>query len=372
MPSALAGQSITNPTLSSPPIPETRTGAPDTPVRRKNPQIAELKAIFPDYDEAILQSVLESCDGNQDRAIDLLLGMSDPNFKPAAENQVQQRTMTQEELDEQLARRLMLEEQEQAQELWQQQQQQQQQQRRPQLQTRQQQQQQQQQPNAAGGNDTLSEVQEHFNRIAASGKKTFGAFMEKVKAKIQEFDKPESDASGSGVQPTWGNTNSTTPHDSNAATRSPPPRTDYQPYRGGHATGGDYNTSTAMPQPAAYYDPNHSPQPQSAPLQFPSPNVDAKKSTQPTAVEGYDVTPIASQPIAAPSSAAQSSSATVAASPPPRGPSPGNPIDGGKLGLLPKRPISLVRDQPQTQNQHAQRHNTDDDDLEYAESPFDK
>lgn len=99
----------------------------------------------------------------------------------------------------------MLEEQEQAQELWQQQQQQQQQ-RRPQLQTRQQQQQQQQQPNAAGGNDTLSEVQEHFNRIAAcesqcntkgseethyviAGKKTFGAFMEKVKAKIQEFDK---------------------------------------------------------------------------------------------------------------------------------------------------------------------------------------
>lgn len=131
-------------------------------------------------------------------------------------------------------------------------------------------------------------------RFKSSTSKLFIALLIFV---CSSLSRPESDASGSGVQPTWGNTNSTTPHDSNAATRSPPPRTDYQPYRGGHAAGGDYNTSTAMPQPAAYYDPNHSPQPQSAPLPFPSPNVDAKKSTQPTAVEGYDVTPIASQPI---------------------------------------------------------------------------
>jgi hypothetical protein len=47
-------------------------------------------------------------------------------------------------------------------------------------------------------------------------------------------------------------------------------------------------------------------------------------------------------------------------------------IGSGKLGLLPKRPISLVRDQPLNQNQRAQRHDTEDDDLEYAESPFDK
>jgi hypothetical protein len=37
--------------------------------------------------------VLESCDGNQDRAIDLLLGMNDPNFKAPAETQVQQHVM---------------------------------------------------------------------------------------------------------------------------------------------------------------------------------------------------------------------------------------------------------------------------------------
>jgi hypothetical protein len=101
----------------------------------------------------------------------------------------------------------MIEEQ-QAQDLWQQQQYQQQ--RRPQSRTRQQQQQQQQQqPNASpplGGNDTMGDIQEHFSRIAAcksqcrskevkeahyivAGKKTFGAFMDKVKAKIQEFDK---------------------------------------------------------------------------------------------------------------------------------------------------------------------------------------
>jgi len=64
-----------------------------------DPRIVALRAMFPDYDDLVLcvstlhgraapyligvdrQSVLDSVGGNQDRAIDTLLGMSDPNYK---------------------------------------------------------------------------------------------------------------------------------------------------------------------------------------------------------------------------------------------------------------------------------------------------
>jgi hypothetical protein len=39
------------------------------------------------------QSVLESVDGDQDRAVDVLLGMSDPNFKSESPPAVQQPQM---------------------------------------------------------------------------------------------------------------------------------------------------------------------------------------------------------------------------------------------------------------------------------------
>ena len=63
-------------------------------------------------------SVLQSVDGNQERAADILLGMSDPEYNSQSHNAEpvpQQREMTQEELDEQFARRLVFEEQQQAQ-----------------------------------------------------------------------------------------------------------------------------------------------------------------------------------------------------------------------------------------------------------------
>ncbi|KAG5715347.1 hypothetical protein E4T56_gene17101, partial [Termitomyces sp. T112] len=47
----------------------------------KDPRIASLHALFPDYDDLILYSVLDSVNGDQDRAIDALLGMSDPEYK---------------------------------------------------------------------------------------------------------------------------------------------------------------------------------------------------------------------------------------------------------------------------------------------------
>lgn len=50
----------------------------------------------------------------------------------------------------------------------------------------------------------------------------------------------------------------------------------------------------------------------------------------------------------------------------------GLPWNSGKLGLLPKRPISLVREPPQAKPQQIQRRDSDDDDLEYAENPFEE
>ncbi|KXN90972.1 hypothetical protein AN958_03039 [Leucoagaricus sp. SymC.cos] len=366
-PSALAGQ----PTTSSPsPAPEPRPTNTVTTTQNepRDPQVASLKVIFPDFDDTILQTILESVDGDQDRAVDVLLGMSDPNFKSEAPPPVQQPQMTQEELDEQLARRLMLEEQEQAQQ-WRPQ-------HRPHRRSpRTQGQQQQPQPHpqqttspAAGGRDTMVEFQEQLNKYAEIGKRNFGALVSKVRAKIQEFEKPDSGGSGPEAQPTWSNTGGPSYYDPNATSQSPPPRTNYQRYHGHNATGAQSPppttpTNTAISQPAAFYDPNPSPQPMSPPTQ------------SSISVQGYEVEPIPSSTPGsnATSQTAQSTTAgnDFSATVPPRGPSPANPIDGGKLGLLPKRPISLIRDPPQAQPQ-AQRHNSDDNDLEYAENPFDE
>ncbi|KAF5351747.1 hypothetical protein D9756_007631 [Leucocoprinus leucothites] len=386
-PSPLTDQSMTNNnTRLSPSLtPEARpTETVMTQNEPRDPQVAALKAIFPDYDEAILQSVLESVNGSQDRAIDLLLGMSDPNFKSDTPPVVQQPQMTQEDLDEQLARRLMLEEQQQAQQ-WQQRQ-------RPhrrssRMQGQQQQQPQQPGPTPVGDKDTMTEIQEQFSKYAEIGRKNFGALVSKVKSKIQEFDKPDAGGSGSGVQPTWSGSGGTSYHDPNATSQMPPPRTNYQAYQGHHAATGIPAplTNTVISQPAAFYDPNPSSQPTSPQTQPTSPSFPERKTMQPSVSnEGYAVEPIpsstgdalasisastTSQP-AQPATTNATSGGNFSASVPPRGPSPANPIDGGKLGLLPKRPISLIRDPPQTQQQ-AHRHDSDEDALEYAENPFD-
>lgn len=94
------------PASSTPPVDAT-SNAPtgDAPVPQRprespvDPRVVALRAMFPDYDDLILcvldyrgssvviklnvnrQSVLESVGGNQDRAIDVLLGMSDPDYR---------------------------------------------------------------------------------------------------------------------------------------------------------------------------------------------------------------------------------------------------------------------------------------------------
>ncbi|KAG6829697.1 hypothetical protein H0H87_010499 [Tephrocybe sp. NHM501043] len=98
------------------------------------------------------------------------------------------------------------------------------------------------------------------------------------------------------------------------------------------------HTNTPAQQPA-YYDPN----PAEAP---------------PVTLGGYDT-----EPINGPNDTTTTTTTTA------RGGLTSPPIDGGKLGLLPKRPVTLL--QPtQVQRQHSQ--DDSDDGLEYAESPFEE
>ena len=49
-----------------------------------DPRIASLAAMFPDFDLTILSDVLDTCNGDQDRAIEILLGMNDPSYNSKA------------------------------------------------------------------------------------------------------------------------------------------------------------------------------------------------------------------------------------------------------------------------------------------------
>ncbi|KAI5114651.1 hypothetical protein M0805_005155, partial [Coniferiporia weirii] len=90
----------------TPSLPTRPTDVPET--EYVSPEAMSLKAMFPDFDVIILQSVLDSVGGDQERATDVLLGMSDPSYVPQ-----HQPAPSQTDLDEQLARRLALEDQQQ-------------------------------------------------------------------------------------------------------------------------------------------------------------------------------------------------------------------------------------------------------------------
>ncbi|KAF9484421.1 hypothetical protein BDN70DRAFT_872420 [Pholiota conissans] len=299
-------------------------------------------------------SVLQSVNGNQDRAIEVLLGMSDPDYCSEAPapfvTAPQPPTFSQEELDEQFARQLALQDQQQQTEQWIQahggshappavyrsnrptt---------RPAWSP---------QPTAQQGQDRTGEFQDQFNKFAETGKKTIGNIFSKVKAKLQEFEqgRPAGQPSGSQQQG-W---------------TSPP--------------GGDYNPPPELQhQQPAYYEPG----PRRAA------GITQTLSSPAQAYEGYDVsTPIPStSPFQTTTSQLQPepSPQSIGGPPPQSGPT----LDGGKLGLLPKRPVTLLRDpaSPNTASGAAGTLPTavatttpvyhddyeDDDDLEYAENPF--
>lgn len=274
-----------------------------------NPQVAALQAIFPDFDPIVLQSVLDSVNGNQDRAIDKLLGMSDPEYK----EQHPTTRADQTELDEEFARNLLIQEQEEANQRRRQRQQR----HKPQEPVPNQQRGDAPGQNTPGTGPGMQEVTETFNRLAESGKRTFNTLFSKVKAKIQELDQPRPDS------------------DSPSATNSGSLFSSTPSHQDRH---------TMMTQ--AHYQP---------------------AGTQP--IRGYDMTyqssptPVADQP-----------SPTLSTGPDQRSSSPeitlgsnhsnqqASNIDPAKLGILPKRPVTLGGSSP------PQRGSTDE--LEYAENPF--
>ncbi|KAJ2917755.1 hypothetical protein MD484_g2655, partial [Candolleomyces efflorescens] len=341
-------------TTSSPPPPVDLSTRPTQASPQQNtpvgdPRVAELKAMFPDYDDAILLMILESANGNQEAAIEILLGMSDPNYKPDPSSFAAPPppTMTQEELDEQLARRLMLEEQD-NQARWQQQAY------GPHRRNSRPYEQGYDSPASppgqgtpGQGKDTMAEIQEGLTKAAEVGKKTIGGLFTRVKAKIQEFEQGRSNTNANQSQSQWAGGYDPQQH------QAYPQQAPYAQYHHGSA-------GAASPPQASYYDPNapspvNSEQTSSPPSRIPAP-----------AVQGYDASPT-STPATAPTPppAASSSAAGASSVPPPA--SNAAPIDGGKLGLLPKRPVSLVRETPQPRRSY-----DSDDGLEYAENPFEE
>ncbi|KIJ07963.1 hypothetical protein PAXINDRAFT_18872 [Paxillus involutus ATCC 200175] len=470
---------------------EIGVGAPD-------PRIASLKAMFPDFDDAVILSVLESTDNDQDRALDALLVMNDPSYVPPVpppppsqpQHEYQRgqppdsQRLSQEALDEQFARRLALEEEQAALQSWGPQSagdQSHQSHRgtsgwgggwsgwsgQPQGQGQQGQGQggqgQQGQPGGQGGRDTVTEFQDGFNRIAESGKKTFTSIVSKVKAKMQEYDQGQGQGRGQGQgQPQYQGQGSYNPSYAPGQTAYP------QPYQGAPAgqvqrqTTQSYPVRTSSPswsngQPRTNtyaFAPPPRPSAPSAPTPDPPQPESAQRSYYDPNARGYDlnhsdddnedpfvdvpnpaVPPSPSTAIAPPTlpsytpfnANANTASTTTTTTDPPNQwtstapppartlspttagssvyvtPAPGaastalrsaptaaNPISVRKLGLLPKRPISLARAQsppvsgvvvhssggnggsvlPVGRTPSGSTTGDEEDELEYTENPF--
>ncbi|OSD07015.1 hypothetical protein PYCCODRAFT_1474392 [Trametes coccinea BRFM310] len=329
-----------------------------------HPQVAALRAMFPDFDVAILQSVLESVNGDQERAVDVLLGMSDPEYVSTQNaNQPEQSSL---DLDEQLARQLMMEDQQQMQrhatgDSWP---------RRDQInvpyQPRQAQgaQARQQTVPASERRTDLEEIQRTMGQLAESGKRTFSSIVSKVKAKINEYESSRNGGQSSAAastSPQWGN--------------APPTQIDR------------HTASQAYQQ--HYYEPEPNPTPaseQSISLHGPA-------YGQGQQLQGYDLDTHVAQPNPVPAAAASpiptpgvgsgrpitptglGQQLSPAASPRPSGDVPrpppttsGSPVNPAKIGLLPKRPVSLLN----ANSPPPTRPTDEDDDLEYVENPFDE
>ncbi|KAG1715771.1 hypothetical protein ID866_1395 [Astraeus odoratus] len=451
-----------------------------------DPRIANLKGMFPDFDDAVILSVLESVNHDEERALDVLLGMNDPTYTSAAaappsahsvQQQQHQPGLTQEDLDEQLARRLAFEE-EQAAGAWSAQ-------REPgwgnQLPQHPPQQQagyQTYQPRRNGGRgwdswngsqgqapqqqghggqrDTMAEFQDGFNKIAEcevfieyihpstnctlpspypAGKRTFNSIVSKVKAKMQEFDQGGGFGSGSSAAQAASGPNSQALGGSSAQ--------DYG-YAPTYGAGRTTNTSWSAGQPRtntyAYAPPAVAPP---VPIIDTHPN-SYTRTPSPPAVRGYDLSdhdedppehptipkdnsanlaserervsgaaggppssptvslpgafPLISGTLASapsPPSSSQRSGSGSGPGPVPvsslapnsgsqgsTGSAPRSNVDFSKLGLLPKRPVSLGRPlSPPATNTAPGGHASgssaparirqeSDDELEYVENPF--
>lgn len=104
------GQPLISPTaqiadLSSNPPPPS-FNAPQA----EDPKVAELRIMFPTVEVVVIEMILESVGGSQDRAIEQLLSMTDPEFKPDESAHTRTEDDSQLDLDAQFARSLAMQE----------------------------------------------------------------------------------------------------------------------------------------------------------------------------------------------------------------------------------------------------------------------
>jgi len=342
---------------ATPVQPSAPASAPHAQDEHELPQITVLRGMFPDFDRTVLQSVLESVDYDQDRAIDVLLGMSDPEYISTQAPAAPEHDLA---LDEQLARQLALEDEQQAPrargQSWP---------RRgdvpyePRHNAPAHPQQQQQDQGYVTGSERgdFQEFQETLGKMAESGKRTFSSLVSKAKAKINEYNQTRTGTSPS--YPVYPQTQG-----------SPPPNVDR------HAA------SQAFAQ--QYYDNYGAESPEGhvvndAPISLHGEKSQFEPGARTDSMKGYDVGLGSSYAAASSSPPARSTSPLASPSRPsmssrpssetPRPTPTGGNINAAKLGLLPKKPVSLLIPQ---NNTNAARTNHEEDELEYVENPFEE
>ncbi|KZW00229.1 hypothetical protein EXIGLDRAFT_166669 [Exidia glandulosa HHB12029] len=290
-----------------------------------DPRLQTLVAMFPDFDHGLLSSVLDSCGGDQDLAVDMLLEMSNPDYK-ATTTAAPRRSQS--DLDEELARRLAAEEEYAAAATWQAAPGQQQ----PRSSRSSSSRRQQPLPEA----DTFAQVQEQALKLADQGKKAFLSFAATVKKKIQEFDngpaQPEDPTYPSQEPSSSSYERPPRPYTQQQQFQPPPAM---QSYGTPATTGYSVGSSPAVSPPATQAQPVSIPTSTTNPVR-PPPNVSTSPSSQ----------------------------GRLSSSPAP----PAN-FDTSRLGLLPKRPVSLIDTSTGSGSKKATVE--DEDDLEYVENPFD-
>ncbi|ORX35358.1 hypothetical protein BD324DRAFT_632518 [Kockovaella imperatae] len=113
----------TSPTATSPSVVPAHNGsaaaavaaeqpAAAAPAPHANPKVAELQVMFPTIEVEVIEMILESCGGSQDRAIEQLLSMTDPEFKPDELAHSRQEEASQVDLDAEFARSLHMQDEE--------------------------------------------------------------------------------------------------------------------------------------------------------------------------------------------------------------------------------------------------------------------
>lgn len=110
-PPTAATETASETPASAPAAPAAPPAAP-SPAPEASPEVKELHAMFPAIEIGVIAIVLESVNGSQDRAIEQLLAMNDPDFRPDDAAARQAELDRQAALDAEFARALIMQEQE--------------------------------------------------------------------------------------------------------------------------------------------------------------------------------------------------------------------------------------------------------------------